>query len=95
MEPHTDPRRDVGEPFDRVDRSCPCRPGGRDDRRRYDPRSEICLDQALQVVRAHREPLIDRDLADRGLAEPEHIGSAIDREVGLRRRIEREGRDAC
>ena len=42
----------------------------------------------------HREPLIDRDLADRGLAEPEHIGSAIDREVGLRRRIERERRDA-
>ena len=60
----------------------------------HDPRSEICLDQALQVVRAHREPLIDRDLADRGLAEPEHIGSAIDREVGLGRRIEREGRDA-
>ena len=55
------------------------------------PRSEICLDQALQVVRAHGEPLIDRDLADGGLTEPEHVRSAIDREVGLRRRVEREG----
>ena len=77
-----------------IDRSGSRRPGGGDDRRRDDAGSEIRLDQALEVIGPHCQPVVDPDLADGGLTEPEHVRSAVDREMGLRRTIEGQGRDA-
>ena len=80
--------------LDRVDRRGAGRAGRRDDRGGSDAGCEVGGEQPLEIVHPHREPLVDCDLADGGLAEPEDVGGAIDREVRLLGRVDREWRPA-
>ena len=92
VQPGSDACRDVGDRVDRVDRACAGGARRRHDRHRTVARREIGVDQTLEFVGAHREPVVDRHLADGRLSEPEHVGGASDGEVRLRGDVHPQGR---
>ena len=90
VEPCAHALGDVCERVERVDRPRPGRARRAHDRRGRDAGREIGGDESLEVVHSHREALVDRNLANGRLAEPEHVRGPIDREVRLLRGVDRE-----